>query len=65
MNARTSSHRETRAESDRIRAARGFASFKVWQTANRNAARSMRKAGKTALADALDREFDRYISGNV
>lgn len=60
-----STYATTRKDADAVRAARGFASFKAWATANRKAAREQRMKKRDQLADALDREYDRYIKANL
>jgi hypothetical protein len=59
-----STYSDTIKESKRIRAARGFHSFKEWARQNRQAAAEHRKV-KPELSAALDREYDRYIKGNL
>lgn len=65
MDPRTTSYAVTRTEADHVRAARGFQSFKVWGRENHKWAAEHRRTGKTALAEALDREYDRYVKGNL
>lgn len=65
MSAQTEAHAVSRKEADAVRAARGFRSFKEWQSENRKAARLHRAQGIHELANALDRELARYIRGNV
>lgn len=65
MDPRTTAHAVSRKEADQIRAARGFESFKVWGRENRKWATEHRRNGKTELAEALDREYDRYVKDNI
>lgn len=55
----------SRTEADQIRASRGFASFQTWATQNKAASKEHRTKGKPELADALDREYVRYIAKNI
>jgi hypothetical protein len=55
----------SREEADRVRAARGFSSFKEWQRNQRQAIQTNKARGRTELVEVLVREFYRYIKPNL
>jgi len=65
MNPRTNSYAVSHKEADQVRASRGFESFKVWGRENRKWASEHRRNGKTTLAEALDREYDKFVKGSL
>lgn len=51
----------SREEADKIRAARGWPSFREWKKNHLQAIATNKLRGRTELVEVLEREFYRYI----